>query len=115
MHGLIRALKAARIVKTFRVTDFIDEESVKVVRVKAALQDGSVLYATESEINRRQKYSYHWQTQTGTLIVRWDNSPHYKCLETFPCHKHIGTEIAAASRATAQEVLAEIAGRMSKH
>lgn len=34
------------------------------------------------------KYSYYWQTKTGKLIYRWDNTLHYPEIETFSHHKH---------------------------
>lgn len=37
-------------------------------------------------------YSYHWQTEEGVLIIRWDNASHYPDIETFPHHKHVRKE-----------------------
>lgn len=36
-------------------------------------------------------YSFHWQN--GEEVVRFDNSPHHKELDTFPEHLHIGDEV----------------------
>ena len=52
------------------------------IRVKVQLEGGELLeffeYVVEEEgrISVR-KYSYHWQSEDGRLIKRWDNAPHY--------------------------------------
>lgn len=28
----------------------------------------------------------------GSLIMRWDNAPHYPAIATHPHHKHVGNE-----------------------
>jgi len=33
-------------------------------------------------------YSYHWSAVDGTLIQRWDNTPHHPSLSGFPHHIH---------------------------
>ena len=38
------------------------------------------------------KYGYHLQTESGSLVVRWDNAEHYREIETFPYHVHITDE-----------------------
>ncbi len=35
-------------------------------------------------------YSYHWGRADGTLIMRWDNTPHHPTLDGFPHHVHDG-------------------------
>lgn len=39
-----------------------------------------------------RKYSFHWQTQQGDCLIRWDNAPRHQGIETFPYHRHIGKE-----------------------
>ena len=36
-------------------------------------------------------YSYHWTAADGSLIRRWDNTPHYPNLPGFPHHVHSGS------------------------
>lgn len=36
----------------------------------------------------RIDYRFHWQDAQGTLIRRWDNTPHYPALTGFPHHVH---------------------------
>lgn len=62
-------------------------------RVRIILIDGSEVelfeYVTESggKIGLR-KYSFHWQTNSGALIRRWDNAPHHPGLPGEPHHVH---------------------------
>jgi len=57
------------------------------------LIDGSVLYFIEfvkiqDNTANRLKYKYHWQSENGDLIARWDNVPHHREIDTFPYHMH---------------------------
>jgi len=38
-------------------------------------------------------YSYHWLNAEKNVILRWDNAPHHREIETFPHHVHEGAEI----------------------
>ncbi len=58
--------------------------------------DGSILHfrefvAVEQKIER-YKYAYHYQSPDGSLIFRYDRTPHFPQLPNFPHHKHIGEE-----------------------
>lgn len=57
---------------------------------------------------RRIAYKYHFRNQNGDLVFRYDNSPHYPHLATFPAHKHIGNTVVEAQPPDLSEVLAEI-------
>jgi len=37
------------------------------------------------------KYSFHWQSQDE--VIRFDNAPHHKEIETFPDHVHIDESV----------------------
>ena len=56
----------------------------------------------------RVVYKFHYQDKNGNLIFRYDNSPHYPHLSTFPAHKHIGNTIIEAEPPDLNDVLAEI-------
>jgi hypothetical protein len=58
--------------------------------------DDSLLHFREELVERsvatvKTDYAYHYQTADGALLFRYDNSPHYPEIETFPHHKHVGT------------------------
>jgi hypothetical protein len=77
-------------------------------------QDASQLHIFEelklSEKRKLQrfKFRYHYQSTDGRLIFRYDNSPHYPHLITFPSHKHIGNDVIAADPPEFADVLHEI-------
>lgn len=56
----------------------------------------------------RIKFSFHYQSKTGSLVFRYDNSPHYPHLSTFPAHKHIPGDVIAAIPPDLTDVLREI-------
>ncbi len=37
-----------------------------------------------------KKYAYHWQTEKGLMIGRWDNAAHWPSVKTYPHHFHDG-------------------------
>lgn len=68
------------------------------MRARLTLRDGSwlefseyVQSSAEGQINV-VTYSYHWAQADGTLLRRWDNTPHYPDLPNFPHHLHNGSE-----------------------
>ena len=84
------------------------------VRGQIFFFDGSVLHfrefvATEQEIDR-YKYAYHYQSADGSLIFRYDRTPHFPFLANFPHHKHSGEEqnVIPANTPDLFSVLAEI-------
>lgn len=62
-------------------------------KMKITLKDNSVLFLREIIIdNILFDYSYHWQTERGELIIRWDNAAHFPDIKTHPHHKHLAKE-----------------------
>ena len=61
------------------------------LKIRAELIDGSVLYLREFLSGAEYNYSFQWQ-KNGELIVRWDNAPHHRGIETFLHHKHVGSQ-----------------------
>lgn len=103
-------------VERFTVQQFEEERSA-FIEGRLRFWDGSLLRFSEELIERRvivtrQEYVYHYQSADNYLIFRYDNSPHYPNIVTFPDHKHIsisGTErIEPASAPGFIEVLYEI-------
>ena len=107
-YKIIKYLKKTPTVSEIKVIELIEEDTVKILKLKVKLKDNSHLFITEVHTVNHQKYSYHWQDETGNLLIRWDNSPHWKNIKTFPHHKHIGSEVLPATRATIEDVLKEI-------
>ncbi len=114
MHGIISALKKSKLFKSIGVIDLIDEETVKLIKIRAVVIDGTELYITEVHTTDYQKYSYHWQKADGELIIRWDNKPHWKEIKTFPHHKHEQGKVLPCHRENIDEIIEEINGRLKK-
>jgi hypothetical protein len=77
-------------VSSYIVNDFRESTEAYYLNLEIHFTDDSILYVREFvEVNRR-KYSFHWQTNSGDLITRWDNAPHFPNISTFPHHKHTG-------------------------
>ncbi|MFQ5676868.1 MAG: toxin TumE [bacterium] len=53
-------------------------------------------------------YRYHFQDKNNNLIFRYDNTPHFNNLETFPHHKHLPNEVTASQRPPITEVIEEV-------
>lgn len=57
----------------------------------------------------KYKYSYHYEDNSRSLIFRYDIAPHYRNIETFPHHKHVGSKkVVASKEPSLKEILYEI-------
>ncbi|MBS3764000.1 MAG: hypothetical protein KGZ25_11940 [Planctomycetes bacterium] len=53
------------------------------------LRDGSNLHIRDYRFyDGTRKYSYHWESDSGDFLGRWDNAPHWPELESYPHHFH---------------------------
>jgi hypothetical protein len=88
--------------------------SIGFIRGDIYFLDGSQLHLREfvnvERSTERYMYAYHYQRSDGTLVFRYDNTPHFPALPTFPHHKHEASEanVVAASPPDLQSVLAEV-------
>jgi len=80
----------SNIISDYSVSDFRRYGAASSLAAKIKFIDESILYIKDYLfIDGKRKYSYHWQTNKGHLISRWDNSPHHKNISTFSHHRHI--------------------------
>ena len=93
------------------------EEADELSKFNAKLRfyDESQLEAFEALLEEyrrvvKSRYSYHYQNSEGKLIFRYDNAPHHPEVETFPHHKHVGSDenVIAAQPPDLSDVLKEI-------
>ena len=79
---------------------------------KAVLTDFSQLHFMEYiELDKKQPvvtYRYHYQSPNKELIFRYDNSPHYRNLKTFPHHKHLKDAVMNSRQKSLSEIIDEI-------
>ena len=95
---------------SIRETEF---EIILIYRYKLLLEDKSSIELTERLIEKnnqltRTKYSYHWQTERGNLIKRWDNAPHHPEIATSPHHLHTTKEVLPHNEIDGLEALKRI-------
>ena len=110
--GIFHWLETSPVVREFEVAEFREWAGGYYYRIAVTLKDGSLLHAREFFNAEERHYSFHWQAEGGTLIVRWDDAPHHRALETFPYHLHEGEEVKMSLPVSLREVLAEIAKRI---
>lgn len=75
--------------------------------------DGSMLDFDETFLVRNRRitklrYTYHYQDESGALIFRYDNAPHFPNLPTYPNHKHVESGVEPAQAPDLGDVLREI-------
>lgn len=113
LRQVTETVRTCAFIESYELLEYVEEESIQFIRLKATLHNGSILHVKEFLSPGKSKYSYHWQDATGKLILRWDNAPHHRHISTFPYHLHEGDEIKPSERVFIHEVLTEIAKRLS--
>lgn len=111
---IIEILESSSIVADYEIHQLIEEISASFLRISVELIDRSHLFIKELLFPDGSKYSYHWQSTDGKLLIRWDNAPHHPEIDTYPDHKHIGEEVLSSNRVSIEEVLSEITGPITK-
>ncbi len=94
---IFKWLNNSLIVKDFKINTFRKSETSYYLNAEVEIIDLSKLFVKEYFDTFHRKYSFHWQSENGDLIIRWDNAPHFNNLPTFPHHKHIGNKIVEES------------------
>ncbi len=105
---ILNCLKKFSPVKSVEVLDLRIFKTGFYVKIVVQFNDNSILYIREYVDENERSYSYHWQTEEGKMIIRWDNAPHHKNILTYPHHKHIGENILPSYAITCEEILKEI-------
>ena len=81
------------VIRNIEVKRFRRDGARYEIRAVLFIEDGSELHFKEYLFeDGTKKYSYHWQTEDGKIIGRWDNSPHWHNIKTFPHHFHNKSE-----------------------
>jgi hypothetical protein len=76
------------------------------------LNFGEVLLVRNRQIIKL-RYRYHYQKNSGEVIFRYDNAPHYPGISTFPHHKHVGATVEPTQPPDLNEVIREIEQMLS--
>lgn len=102
---ILRLLDGSACTVSYDVIEFRQWQTGLYYRVRVKLRDSSVLHVREYVDESSRNYSYHWESEDGKLLVRWDNAPHHKHLTTYPHHKHIGDGVQESQEVQFEEVL----------
>jgi len=56
---------------------------------------------------KRLNYRYHFQDSQNNLIFRYDNTPHFPDIESFPHHKHLTNDVVSSDEPSVVMVIEE--------
>lgn len=83
------------------------------LRIRARFVSGHLLEINEAVIVEERKlttfdYRYHFQEGNHRLVLRYDSTPHFPDLPTFPHHKHCVDSVIACEKPDLLVVLSEV-------
>jgi Family of unknown function (DUF6516) len=82
------------------------------LRIRLRFESGCLLEINEaviieSGLLKTLGYRYHFQNAGSELMFRYDNTPHFPSLPSFPHHKHLRDAVIASSKPDLLDVLQE--------
>jgi hypothetical protein len=99
LKSLLDRVAASPIVQASNITLDKRVPRAGLIRGELYFADGSRLYFRELvEIQARpvrRMYGYHYQRADGSMIFRYDDTPHHPSPPGFPHHKHTARETDA--------------------
>ena len=97
-------------VEQFNVTILTPERANLKLRVrfkgKYLLAISEALVIINNQITQID-YRYHFQDEKNELIFRYDSTPHFPDLSSFPHHKHLPDAVITTAKPSIAEVLQE--------
>jgi hypothetical protein len=83
------------------------------LRIRVRFQNGAMLALNEAIIVNKEHlkhlgFRYHFQDRQNNLIFRYDNTPHFPKLESFPNHKHLPDTVIEYNKPTILSVIKEV-------
>ncbi len=103
----IEKLRRSNLVTRIISVQFDGVGEVYALKVRVELRNGLLMQVWEHKTPALRRYAYHVYKGNRT-IVRWDNSPHYPQIRTFPHHVHKRTRILQSHEMNVEEVLSEL-------
>jgi len=84
------------------------------LRIRVRFAAGHLLEVNEAMVVETDTlvwldYRYHCQDEQNRLIFRYDSTPHFPDLPSFPHHKHLQDEVIASQKPDIYQVLQEAA------
>ncbi len=83
------------------------------LKIRIRFLSGHLLELNEAVIVEEEgnikhlSYRYHFQDGQNNLVFRYDNTPHFQEIESFPHHKHIQNEVIAADKPSILHIIEE--------
>ena len=82
------------------------------LRIRMRFSNGYLLELNEAVIVeegciQHLGYRYHLQDGQTDLVFRYDNTPHFSQLESFPHHKHLSDGVVASQQPLVPQVIEE--------
>ena len=95
------------------VEEIITSERINL-RIRLRFESGNLLEINEAVTVKADTlaalgYRYHCQDKNNVLIFRYDDTPHFPDLPTFPHHKHTSDSVIAHHKPELLDVLNEAA------
>jgi hypothetical protein len=106
--NIVKCLRTFDFVEKIEVLDFRVFEKGFYMKLEITLKDTSKVFIREYVDEAVRDYSYHWQTEDGSLIARWDSAPHHKEVKTHPHHKHYKGKVLESYSITCEDIFKEI-------
>lgn len=83
------------------------------VRIRLRFSDNSLLEASEAIHSVGGaliwlSYRYHYQQANGSLVFRYDNTPHHPEVSTHPEHRHEPDAVVSAARPDIEGIIEEV-------
>ena len=82
------------------------------LRIRLRFTNGSLMEINEALVVQENRlvpldYRYHFQDKENNLIFRYDNTPHFPHIASFPHHKHLPNKVRASQKPDIEQVLRE--------
>ena len=86
------------------------------LRIRVRFPSGHMLEISEAILGHSDAntithlgYRYHLQDRKNNLVFRYDNTPHYPDIPSFPHHKHLPNKVVGVEQPSVREVIEEAA------
>lgn len=106
-HRILDVLRYSDLVEKVTSVDFDGIGDFYKLKIRAQLKNEWMMDIWEHKTPGLRRYSFH-VFHKKRMIVRWDNSPHFKGIKTFPHHQHFKGEILESKEMTIELVLKEL-------
>lgn len=83
------------------------------LRLRLRFENGYLLAVNEAVVVEGNQlsclgYRYHFQDEKNILIFRYDDTPHFPEIDTFPHHKHYFDDVLSSQKPTVIDVINEV-------